>query len=221
MDLTTTLSQYLPQLSRDLNLFLPEVVVCGTMVAMLLLRAFLPGSLQVRPVALIGIVIACFIATANFRLVPHQAIPAHERFSTACWTLISLTNYIRVFIYSFTFLVIVLGMITRVPDQEDFGRLFHVALGVGTRHGIDAQANHLMMIFLAVEMASVPSTPWQVISKAESRAAKPLLKYVVYGGAAAGIMLYGLNLLAGGFGTMHLPTLAINVRTFLTNNRGA
>src|SRR5262249_30092509 len=33
-------------------------------------------------------------------------------------------------------------------------------------------------------------------------------KYVVYGGGASGIMLYGISLLAGKFGTAYLPDLA-------------
>src|SRR5262249_44721818 len=34
------------------------------------------------------------------------------------------------------------------------------------------------------------------------------LKYVVYGGGAAGIMLYGISLIAGKFGTGYLPDVA-------------
>src|SRR4030095_5811232 len=34
------------------------------------------------------------------------------------------------------------------------------------------------------------------------------LKYVVYGGGASGVMLYGISLLAGTFGTAYLPDLA-------------
>ncbi len=111
-------------------------------------------------------------------------------------------------------------MITRVPDNEDSADFFTLLLGSALGMVMMAQSNHLMMIFLAVEMACVPSYALAGYFKGRKPSSEAALKYVVYGGAAAGIMLYGLTLLAGGFGTMHLPTLAINVRTFLTNNRG-
>jgi NADH-quinone oxidoreductase subunit N len=71
-----------------------------------------------------------------------------------------------------------------------------------------ASANHLMTVFLAVEMASVPSYVLAGILKGRRRAGEAALKYAVYGAGAAGVMLYGISLLAGLLGTAHLPTIA-------------
>ena len=54
---------------------------------------------------------------------------------------------------------------------------------------------------------------WQVTAQAEAVDAKrqsseAALKYVVYGGGASGVMLYGISLLAGRFGTGYLPDVA-------------
>ena len=73
---------------------------------------------------------------------------------------------------------------------------------------IMASANHLMTIFLGVEMASVPSYVLAGILKGRRRASEASLKYAVYGAGAAGVMLYGISLLAGLLGTAHLPTIA-------------
>jgi NADH-quinone oxidoreductase subunit N len=66
----------------------------------------------------------------------------------------------------------------------------------------------LMTVFLAVEMASVPSYVMAGILKGRRRAGEAALKYAVYGAGAAGVMLYGISLLAGLLGTAHLPTIA-------------
>jgi NADH-quinone oxidoreductase subunit N len=77
-----------------------------------------------------------------------------------------------------------------------------------------ASANHLMTVFLAVEMASVPSYVMAGIIKGRRRAGEAALKYAVYGAGAAGVMLYGISLLAGLLGTAHLPTIAARLVEF-------
>jgi NADH-quinone oxidoreductase subunit N len=76
---------------------------------------------------------------------------------------------------------------------------------------IMASANHLMTIFLGVEMASVPSYVLAGIIKGRRRSGEAALKYAVYGAGAAGVMLYGISLLAGLLGTAHVPTIAVKL----------
>ena len=71
-----------------------------------------------------------------------------------------------------------------------------------------ASANHLLTLFLGVEMASVPSYVLAGIVKGRRRASEAALKYAVYGAGAAGVMLYGISLLAGLLGSAHFPTMA-------------
>src|SRR5437879_7785999 len=71
-----------------------------------------------------------------------------------------------------------------------------------------ASATHLLMVFIGVEMASLPSYALAGFLKGKRQSSEAALKYVVYGGGASGIMLYGISLLAGKFGTAYLPDLA-------------
>src|SRR5438067_8827589 len=64
------------------------------------------------------------------------------------------------------------------------------------------------MVFIAVEMASLPSFALAGFLKGKRQSSEASLKYVVYGGGAAGIMLYGISLIAGKFGTGYLPDVA-------------
>jgi NADH-quinone oxidoreductase subunit N len=73
---------------------------------------------------------------------------------------------------------------------------------------IMAAASHLLMIFIGIEMASLPSYALAGYLKGRRQSSEAALKYVVYGGGAAGVMLYGISLLAGKFGTGYLPDLA-------------
>jgi NADH-quinone oxidoreductase subunit N len=102
----------------------------------------------------------------------------------------------------------VLVRLTGLADREDGQDFYTLLLGATLGMCLMASANHLMTIFLAVEMASVPSYVMSGILKGRRRASEAALKYAVYGAGAAGVMLYGISLLAGLLGTAHLPTIA-------------
>ena len=93
----------------------------------------------------------------------------------------------------------------RPQDGQDF---YTLVLGATLGMCLMASANHLLMVFLGVEMASVPSYVLAGMLKGRRRSSEAALKYAVYGAGAAGVMLYGISLLAGVLGSAHLPTMA-------------
>ena len=103
--------------------------------------------------------------------------------------------------------MIALCLITGIPDTDDSADFFCLLLGATLGMSIMASANHLLMIFIGIEMASVPSYALAGFLKGKRQSSEASLKYVVYGGGAAGVMLYGMSLLAGKFGTGYLPDL--------------
>jgi NADH-quinone oxidoreductase subunit N len=119
-----------------------------------------------------------------------------------------LTVFLRIFLLAFTALIIWLSLLTGIPDREDSADFYCLLLGATLGMMLMASANHLMMVFIAIEMASLPSYALAGFLKGRRLSSEAALKYVVYGGGAAGVMLYGISLLAGRFGTGYLPDLA-------------
>jgi NADH-quinone oxidoreductase subunit N len=74
-----------------------------------------------------------------------------------------------------------------------------------------ASSMHLLMVYIGIEMASVPSYALAGYLKGRRASSEAALKYVVYGGGASGVMLYGISLLAGRFGTAYLPDVAVGL----------
>jgi NADH-quinone oxidoreductase subunit N len=60
-------------------------------------------------------------------------------------------------------------------------------------------------------MASVPSYALAGLMQGRRKASEAALTYAVFGAGAAGVMLYGISLLAGLMNTAHLPTLAVRL----------
>ena len=87
---------------------------------------------------------------------------------------------------------------------------------------IMASANHLLMVFLGVEMASVPSYVLAGLLKGRRQSSEAALKYAVYGAGTAGVMLYGISLLAGVLGLVpHCRRWPCGCRELLGRRRSA
>lgn len=67
---------------------------------------------------------------------------------------------------------------------------------------------NLLMIVLAIELASLPSYALAGFDKRSRLSAEASVKYVVFGAVTAAIMLYGVSLLYGCYGTLDIPRIA-------------
>src|SRR5947207_1873247 len=64
-----------------------------------------------------------------------------------------------------------------------------------------ASSTDLLMIYLSVETVSLVSYVLTSFRRADRKANEAALKYVIYGGVASGVMLYGMSILYGLFAT--------------------
>jgi NADH-quinone oxidoreductase subunit N len=74
-----------------------------------------------------------------------------------------------------------------------------------------ASSLDLLMLYLAVEMVSLPSYAIAGYKPGDRRAAEASLKYVIYGGVASGIMLFGLSYIYGLTGSTSLSALGVRL----------
>jgi NADH-quinone oxidoreductase subunit N len=114
----------------------------------------------------------------------------------------------RIFLLIFLCLVLWLSLATGIPDREDSADYSTLLLGGTLGMMLMVSANHLLMAFIAVEMASLPSYALAGFLKGRRQGSEAALKYVIYGASASGIMLYGISLIAGTIGTGSLPVIA-------------
>ncbi|NOY40484.1 MAG: NADH-quinone oxidoreductase subunit N [Planctomycetes bacterium] len=210
-------------LETSLPLFRPELAICGTIVLMLLVRVircerFLPPFC----LALVGSIVALWLALPSEGLAAWAELSSQETF-TGMLVFDSLYAYVRVFLLAFAVLFVVLSQLTGIADREDGQDYFTLVLGATLGMCIMASANHLLTIFLGIEMASLPSYVLAGIVKGRRRSSEASLKYAIYGAGAAGVMLYGISLLAGVVGSAHLPTIArelssLNIQAMLASS---
>lgn len=193
----------------SLGCFAPELIVCGTIVVLLLAR--LVGADRGLPtywLAMIGSVAAFVAAYFQFAGLQQPGAVESQEFFTGLLVYDQFTVFFRLFLLLFLILVLALTVLSGIPDVEDGPDFYSLLLGATVGMMLMAGANHLLMLFLAVEMASVPSYVMVGFLKGRRTGSEAAFKYVVYGAGAAGVMLYGISLLAGLLGTAELPLLA-------------
>ena len=116
--------------------------------------------------------------------------------------------YFRAFLLAFLVLALWLSLATGIPDREDSADYITLLVGGTIGMMLMVSANHLLTLFVGVEMASVPSYALAGFLKGKRPGSEAALKYVVYGASAAGIMLYGISLICGAYGTGSFPEIA-------------
>ena len=204
--------------TRDSSLwaFLPELILCGTVLAMLLVRLFKGGHrVHAGYIALAGSLLALYFAA------PWSSLPTSVMTEGAAVTRMEIFTgmlvydpfsvFMRAVLLLFAVLFVIFTRISGIPDREDGPDIYTLVLGATLGMCLMVTANHLLMVFLAVEMASVPSYVLAGLMKGRRQASEASLKYSVYGAGAAGVMLYGISLLSGLLNTAHLPTIALRL----------
>ena len=220
------------ELSRHMLSFLPEFLVCFTIVLLLLLRVL--GSSKkshlghlalVMTLVALGVSVLQWLAMnfspkggddANlfysilkgFKAFEETGGPQTDELFTSLIVYDRMAVALKIFLLSFTALIMWLTLLTGIPDREDSADFNVLLLGATLGMMLMASSNHLLMIWIAIEMASLPSYALAGFLKGRRQSSEAALKYVVYGGGAAGVMLYGISLLAGKFGTAYVPDLA-------------
>ena len=197
-------------------LFGPELVICVTIFVLLATRVLpLVEKIDAFYLALIGLFVALCIPFGGqpWRMLASSDEFARVEIFSGMLVYDGFTVFMRGFLLVFAILLLLLVRLSKVFDRRDGTDIYTLLLGATLGLSLMASANHLLMIFLAVEMASVPSYVLAGMRKDRRLSSEAALKYSIYGAGTAGIMLYGISLVAGVTNTLHLPTVATRLAT--------
>ena len=193
----------------QLKPFVAELILIATIVAVLLAPFFTRRSnITAALVALVGLIAALaallivrFDAGFQLRgmLVSDQA--------AVLWKVMLILFTIGVILMWFS---TVAGQMHEGDGPEFFTLLLGATLGMCFM----ASTSNLLMIFMAVEMASLPSYVLAGFRKTDRIGSEASLKYVLFGAATSSIMVYGLSMLYGLYGTLQVEELAAHLGDF-------
>jgi len=201
---------------RSLPAIRPELALCATIICLLIVRMILPRWRSGAYWLAIAGAGAALWLLEPWRALQDGALGARQEIFTGMLVIDGLSIFLRGLLLMFLPLFTLLAWITNVPPRDDATELFVLVFGAALGMCMMVSANHLVMVILGMEMASLPCYVLAGILKFRKPSTEAALKFAVFGAGAAGIMLYGISLLAGVLGSLHLPTMAARLSLLLS-----
>ena len=186
----------------ELRPFVADLWLIATAVAVLLTPFFTRRSNRACAVVVLA---GLTVALVSLIAVGASAWSGGERFRPMLVT-DAVAFFWKVLLLLFVIGVVLMWFATTADTMhEGDGPEFFVLL-VGATLGMSlmASASNLLMLFMAVEMASLPSYVLAGFRKTHRIGAEASLKYVLFGAATSAVMVYGLSMLYGLYGTLQL-----------------
>ncbi|MGY8767658.1 MAG: NADH-quinone oxidoreductase subunit N [Pirellulales bacterium] len=221
-------------LYQSLPAFGVELVLCATIVLMLLCRIFsVTEKIDASYIAFIGVIVALMVLSpmkpwdvsqalesteaVSPVQVPLGELPSQEIF-TGMLVYDGFAVMIKTILLVFLILFFALVKITKITRAEENTDFFTLVLGATLGMCVMASANHMLTIFMGIEMASVPSYVMVAFMRGKKESSEAALKYAIFGAGAAGVMLYGISLLSGMLNSAHIPTMAANLAELMSHD---
>lgn len=186
--------------AESLRYFAPEMVLIAGTVALFLADLF--ASHVRRRAALLGWLTLGVLGAAA---VGVALLPGAR--GALFGGLVALDSFARFFYWLFLLaaaLTVAIVAPSREVPAERIGEFYALLLAMTLGLFLMASSTDLLMIFLSVELVSLVSYILTVFRSGDRRANEGALKYVIYGGASSGVMLYGMSIFYGLFGTTRL-----------------
>ncbi|HEV7677598.1 MAG TPA: NADH-quinone oxidoreductase subunit N [Candidatus Dormibacteraeota bacterium] len=191
--------------ANDLIGLLPVLVMSGGFIVLMLLDLVVParrrgwlaaGTVLVLAAAM-GVTVWGWFDAATPRTIYFDAM-SYDRFSLFADGIIIAISALVVLISP--------GYLNR--RGLHYGEYYALILGAATGMMLLAGADSLMVIFLGIELLSIALYILSGFARTEERSQEAAMKYLLLGGFASGILLYGMVLIYGETGHTQLPQIA-------------
>ena len=202
--------------AETLSMLGPLWALVGTLVALLIgAVAFGRNWRTAFGITLVGALATAVLAVRGFDRVADGHWAGFAPPDAAPMLLADQFSYFFIFLMA-VFLVLVGGLwymghnapANRQPGRKlDAVEFFVLFVGSAFGMALMVSTTNLLMILLAVEMASLPSYAIVGFRKHHRPAAEASVKYVLFGAVTSAIMIYGTSLLYGQYGTLDLRVI--------------
>jgi len=176
----------------SLRYFLPEIAVTATILLLVVLHVVSRSRESSAPgvLALVGVGAAILFAgvvPAGAGRSIFEGMAAHDGFAVFFKVLTALA----------TLVVILMSMDSRELAGRSQAEYYVFLLSTLLGMFLLSSATDIVMVYLALELVSIPSYLLAGYLKGVERSTEAAMKYVVYGATASGVMIYGFSLLFG------------------------
>jgi NADH-quinone oxidoreductase subunit N len=188
----------------NLGYYVPEIILCVTMIGLLFVESTYDeheeGRGYLYSTAFIGLIAGFVFLISSFGDEP-----------VAIFTNSMVIDPFAA-VSKMIMIVGTLGAIYLASQSKDLMHMHKpefVILSVGVLIGgmILVSANNLLMMYIGIETLSILSYAMASLNKNDTRSSEAGLKYSLYGGVCAGLMLFGMSHIFGVLGTIQFAEM--------------
>lgn len=197
----------LENLIKDMSLIVPEIIVSVTLLLIVLFDLIYSKDKKIIPyISLIGLFAALYYLVNNIGVQEHAFITSNTGNEFGLLSIDAFGSYFKVIILITSILIIFFSKasseIKSIVDRsgEYYALLFGMILGMMFM----VSASDLIMLYLSVELLSLSSYVLAGFTKLRDRNSEASLKYLIYGVASSGLMLFGISIVYGLTGATNL-----------------
>ena len=173
----------------SLSYYIPELIIISAILLIIILDIIPSTKPYTFNLALASIIAAAFFLCQNYG-------ESHSLFMG----MIALDPFSHYFKYIFlfaTFSIILISRFDRQLDKKYASEYNCLLLIVLLGLFLMSSSVNLLMIYLSIELVSIPSYILAGMLKNDKESNEASLKYVIFGSLASGLMLFGLSILYG------------------------
>ncbi|WP_437598442.1 NADH-quinone oxidoreductase subunit N [Sorangium sp. So ce590] len=206
----------------SLAYFAPELGLIAAVLLLVVWDLASPARLKIVGLVVISLAALAWSGGMGAYFLAKDAGP-HELFH-GLLAFDRFSNLFRVIFAFVTGVIVLFSVPPRGPGvapelRRDQGEFFALILVLSLGMNLMAASRHLLLIYLSLELVSVMSFVLAGFKINDARSSEGALKYVIFGGVASGIMLYGMSWIFGITASMHLGECAARIAA-LTAQQG-
>lgn len=196
------MTQHLP-LSIDYIRILPELVLSGFGMLLMLLEPVLTGRRSARTLGYVAVLgsVSAFLATVN-----QMQIPAGSAF----WNMVRVDSF-SIFFHVVVLVVAILTILAsfeyvekqRLPAGEFYALILFGTVGMA----LMSSAMELVLIFIALEISSIATYVLAGLLRSDPKSSESSLKYFLLGSFATAFFLYGVAMVFGATGSTSITAI--------------
>jgi len=173
----------------SLSYYIPELIIISAILLIIILDIIPSTKSYTFNLALASIIASAFFLCQNYG-------ESHSLFMGMI-TLDPFSHYFKYIFLFATFSIILISRFDRQLDKKYASEYNCLLLIVLLGLFLMSSSVNLLMIYLSIELVSIPSYILAGMLKNDKESNEASLKYVIFGSLASGLMLFGLSILYG------------------------
>jgi NADH-quinone oxidoreductase subunit N len=187
---------------QGMSALLPEMIIGAGAVVLLLAEAF-AGEKGLGRRAGLGAIGILVLALLSSLLVSHEP----RTLFMGMVVIDPFAHYFRILSIVAGVLGVAIALRSSEIEERRSGEYYAMFLSLIVGMILMAAASDILMIYIAIELVSLMSYVLAGFRPRDRKSSEAALKYVIYGGAASGVMLFGFSLLYGLTGETQLSVI--------------